>query len=128
RLSVAETNGASVHTARAAGINVASGLVSDRSAKTSSHKGLAPTGGILMKRVTGIGGIFFKAKDPEKLKAWYRTHLGIESESWGGVFHWRDDPRSADAATAWNVFAEETKYFEPSQKPFMINYRVANLQ
>ena len=56
-----------------------------------------------MKRVTGIGGIFFKAKDPEKLKAWYRTHLGIESESWGAVFHWREDPRSADAATAWNT-------------------------
>lgn len=80
-----------------------------------------------MKRVTGIGGIFFKAKDPEQLKAWYRTHLGIESESWGAVFHWRDDPRSADASTAWSVFTEETKYFEPGQKPFMINYRVADL-
>lgn len=80
-----------------------------------------------MKRVTGIGGIFFKAKDPEKLKAWYRTHLGIESESWGAVFHWRDDPRSADAYTAWSVFTEETKYFEPGKKPFMINFRVADL-
>jgi catechol 2,3-dioxygenase-like lactoylglutathione lyase family enzyme len=80
-----------------------------------------------MKRVTGIGGIFFKAKDPEKLKAWYRTHLGIESEAWGAVFHWRDDPGSADAATAWNVFPDETKYFEPSKTPFMINYRVDNL-
>jgi predicted enzyme related to lactoylglutathione lyase len=80
-----------------------------------------------MKRVTGIGGIFFKAKDPEKLKAWYRTHLGIESESWGAVFHWRDDPRSADASTAWSVFTEETKYFEPSKKPFMINFRVEDL-
>ena len=80
-----------------------------------------------MKRVTGIGGVFFKAKDPEKLKEWYRTHLGIESEKWGAVFNWSDDPRSADAATAWNTFPEETKYFEPSQKPFMINYRVDNL-
>jgi predicted enzyme related to lactoylglutathione lyase len=80
-----------------------------------------------MKRVTGIGGIFFKAKDPEKLKAWYRTHLGIESEAWGAVFHWHEDPRSADAATAWNVFPDETKYFEPSKTPFMINYRVDNL-
>ena len=80
-----------------------------------------------MKRVTGIGGIFFKAKDPEQLKAWYRTHLGIESEAWGAVFHWRDDPRSADAATAWNVFPDDTKYFEPSKTPFMINYRVDNL-
>jgi catechol 2,3-dioxygenase-like lactoylglutathione lyase family enzyme len=81
-----------------------------------------------MKRVTGIGGIFFKAKDPEKLRAWYRTHLGVESESWGAVFHWRDDPRYADAATAWNVFPAETKYFEPSTQSFMINYRVDNLQ
>lgn len=80
-----------------------------------------------MKRVTGIGGIFFKAKDPEKLKAWYRTHLGIESESWGATFHWRDDPRSADGSTAFSVFTEETKYFEPGKKPFMINFRVADL-
>ena len=80
-----------------------------------------------MKRGTGIGGVFFKAKDPEKLKAWYRTHLGIESESWGAVFHWRDDARSNDAYTAWSVLTEETKYFEPSKKPFMINFRVEDL-
>ncbi len=80
-----------------------------------------------MKRVTGIGGVFFKAKDPEKLKAWYRTHLGIESESWGATFNWRDDPRSADGSTAFSVFTEETKYFEPGKKPFMINFRVADL-
>ncbi|HBB97206.1 MAG TPA: glyoxalase [Blastocatellia bacterium] len=80
-----------------------------------------------MGRVTGIGGIFFKAKDPEKLKAWYRTHLGIESESWGAVFDWRDDPRSDDGSTAWSVFTEESKHFEPCQKPFMINYRVDDL-
>ena len=80
-----------------------------------------------MKRVTGIGGVFFKAKDPEKLREWYRTHLGIEAESWGAVFRWRDDPRSDDASTAWSVFPEETKHFEPCQKPFMVNYRVDNL-
>ena len=81
-----------------------------------------------MKRVTGIGGIFFKAKDPDKLKAWYRTHLGIESEKWGAVFHWHDDPRSADGSTAWSIFPEQTKYFEPSTQSFMINFRVANLE
>jgi len=80
-----------------------------------------------MKRVTGIGGVFFKAKDPEKLKEWYRTHLGIESESWGAVFHWRDDPRADDGSTAWSVFTEETKHFEPGKKPFMINFRVDDL-
>ena len=80
-----------------------------------------------MKRVTGIGGIFFKAKDPEKLKAWYRTHLGVESESWGAVFHWRDDPRYANGSTAWSIFPDDTKHFAPADRPFMINYRVADL-
>jgi len=81
-----------------------------------------------MKRVTGIGGVFFKAKDPEKLKDWYRTHLGIESESWGAVFRWRDDPRADNGSTAWSIFPDTTKYFAPSTQPFMINLRVANLQ
>ncbi len=80
-----------------------------------------------MKRVTGIGGIFFKATDPEKLKNWYRTHLGIESESWGAVFRWSDDPRSDNGSTAWSIFPDTTKYFAPSNQPFMINFRVANL-
>lgn len=81
-----------------------------------------------MKRVTGIGGIFFKAKDLDKLREWYRRHLGIESESWGGfAFQWRDDPRSASGATIWSPFADDTKYLEPSDKPFMINFRVEDL-
>jgi len=81
-----------------------------------------------MKRVTGIGGIFFKAKDPDKLREWYRLHLGIESESWGGfAFQWQTDPRSASGSTIWSPFADDTKYFEPSQKPFMINFRVEDL-
>ena len=81
-----------------------------------------------MKRVTGIGGIFFKAKDPEKLREWYRQHLGIESESWGGfAFRWQDDPRNDGGTTTWSPFADNTKYFDPSQKPFMINFRVADL-
>jgi len=81
-----------------------------------------------MKRVTGIGGVFFKSKNPEQLREWYRKHLGIESESWGGfAFRWRDDPRSATGATVWSVFAAESEYFNPSGKPFMINFRVADL-
>ena|SRR5436190_3722878 len=81
-----------------------------------------------MKKVTGIGGIFFKAKDPEKLRDWYRKHLGIESESWGFAFHWGDDPQKDGGATAWSIFPESSKYFDPSTQPFMINFRVANLQ
>ena len=81
-----------------------------------------------MKRVTGIGGIFFKAKDPDKLREWYRRHLGIESESWGFAFRWSDDPQTDGGTTAWSIFPDSTKYFAPSDKPFMINFRVADLQ
>jgi predicted enzyme related to lactoylglutathione lyase len=81
-----------------------------------------------MKRVTGIGGIFFKSKDPDRLREWYRKHLGIESESWGGIsFDWQDDPRTDGGATAWSVFPDTTKYFGPADKPFMINLRVQDL-
>lgn len=81
-----------------------------------------------MKKVTGIGGVFFKCKDPEKAKEWYNTHLGIDAGKWGANFEWRDaeDP-SKKGSTAWNTFTEQAKMFEPSAKEFMINYRVANL-
>jgi predicted enzyme related to lactoylglutathione lyase len=79
-----------------------------------------------MAKVTGIGGVFFKAKDPEK-REWYRRHLGIESESWGFAFRWSDDPQTDGGTTAWNIFPDSSKYFDPSTQPFMINFRVANL-
>jgi predicted enzyme related to lactoylglutathione lyase len=82
-----------------------------------------------MKRVTGIGGIFFKAKDPDKLREWYRQHLGIESENWGGfAFQWSNDPKKDGGQTVWSVFPDNSKYFDPSAQPFMINFRVANLE
>ena len=80
-----------------------------------------------MKKVTGIGGIFFKAKDPEQLRAWYRKHLGIESESWGFTFSWQDDPQKDGGQTVWSVFPADTKHFEPSHSSFMINFRVEDL-
>lgn len=82
-----------------------------------------------MKRVTGIGGIFFKAKDAGKLRDWYRNHLGIEAEGDGGyTFQWREaDAPDKVGQTVWSVFPDHTKYFEPSSAPFMINYRVENL-
>lgn len=82
-----------------------------------------------MKRVTGIGGIFFKARDPESLRAWYRTHLGLALESWGGMaFRWAgpDNP-GGEGSTVWSLFKEDSNYFAPSTQPFMINYRVADL-
>lgn len=80
-----------------------------------------------MKRVTGIGGVFFKAKDPAALGQWYRTHLGLNVEDWGGVaFRWSDD-REGKGTTIWSPFKDDTSYFAPSTSPFMINYRVEDL-
>jgi predicted enzyme related to lactoylglutathione lyase len=82
-----------------------------------------------MKRVTGIGGIFFKADDPEKLREWYAAHLKLPIEDWGGAsFKWREqeDP-NREGHTIWSPFERDTDYFEPSKKPFMINFRVENL-
>ena len=81
-----------------------------------------------MKRVTGLGGIFFKARDPKALAAWYERHLGMTVEPWGGVvFRWADDPAGANGTTIWSPFAADTGYFAPSTAPFMVNLRVADL-
>jgi predicted enzyme related to lactoylglutathione lyase len=80
-----------------------------------------------MKRVTGIGGIFFKSHDPEALKQWYVRHLGFPLNEDGGVtFSWEMDHRKK-GATVWAPFPRQTDYFNPSEAPFMINYRVENL-
>jgi predicted enzyme related to lactoylglutathione lyase len=82
-----------------------------------------------MKKVTGIGGIFFKCKDANKMKEWYKTHLGFNTNEYGATFEWREDFDSTKkGSTQWSPFAETTKYFEPSTKDFMINYRVADLE
>lgn len=82
-----------------------------------------------MKRVTGIGGIFFKCKDPQKMNEWYNNHLGFNTNQYGTVFEWRQaDDSSKKGFTNWNPFKESTKYFDPSTKEFMINYRVENLE
>jgi predicted enzyme related to lactoylglutathione lyase len=82
-----------------------------------------------MKRVTGIGGIFFKCKDPDKMREWYQTHLGLNTNQYGAVFEWRQANDSTKKGfSQWSPFSEKTKYFEPSTKEFMINYRVENLE
>jgi predicted enzyme related to lactoylglutathione lyase len=82
-----------------------------------------------MKKVTGIGGIFFKCKDPNKMKEWYKTHLGFDTNQYGTNFEWRQaEDSTKKGSTQWSPFAETTKYFEPSTKDFMINYRVENLE
>ena len=79
-----------------------------------------------MKRVTGIGGIFFKAKDAAALRAWYKRHLGIDVQEWGGAaFRWTDDQgEPVGGTTIWSVHSSEGDYFAPSKTPFMVNYRV----
>jgi len=80
------------------------------------------------RRVTGIGGIFFKAKNPKALAQWYRDHLGMNVEKWGGVaFRWNQDNPPGTGTTSWMPFPENTRYFAPSTAQFMINYRVENL-
>ena len=82
-----------------------------------------------MKRVTGIGGIFFKSKDPKALAEWYRIHLGFNVEDWGGVaFKWGSPENpSGIGSTIWSPFKADTTYFAPSNASFMINYRVEDL-
>jgi catechol 2,3-dioxygenase-like lactoylglutathione lyase family enzyme len=81
------------------------------------------------RRVTGIGGIFFKASNPDQLREWYRRHLGVPIEEWGGTaFRWQSpDNPSGTGTTVWNIFDHDTKYFGPGPSPFMINFRVADL-
>ncbi|BAV07561.1 lactoylglutathione lyase [Filimonas lacunae] len=81
-----------------------------------------------MKKVTGIGGIFFKCKDPKAVREWYQKHLGLNTNDYGATFEWYEgDDSTKKGQTQWSPFDEKTKYFEPSAKEFMINYRVENL-
>ena len=82
------------------------------------------------QRVTGLGGIFFKARNTKKLGAWYQKHLGLPVQEWGGCsFEWRDakNPKKK-GSTVWSPFEAGTKYFGPGKQGHMINYRVANLK
>jgi predicted enzyme related to lactoylglutathione lyase len=82
-----------------------------------------------MKKVTGIGGVFFKCKDTKKMTDWYQKHLGLDTNPYGATFEWYEDTKGEKKGqTQWTPFAETTKYFEPSTKDFMINYRVDNLE
>jgi len=82
-----------------------------------------------MKRVTGIGGIFFKAKDAPTLQAWYKRHLGIDVQDWGGTaFNWKNsDGKPIGGTTIWSIGSEQGDQFAPSNSSFMINYRVDDL-
>ncbi|MBD8490763.1 VOC family protein [Echinicola sp. CAU 1574] len=82
-----------------------------------------------MKKVTGIGGIFFKCQDPDKMKEWYAKNLGMNTDKYGTTFEWRQsDHPDKKGFSQWSPFSDQTTYFQPSQKEFMINYRVENLE
>ena len=83
-----------------------------------------------MKRVTGIGGIFFKANDAPALQAWYRRHLGIDVQAWGGTaFRWVDaDGNAVAGTTVWSVGPAQGDHFAPSKSSFMVNYRVDDVR
>lgn len=80
-----------------------------------------------MKRVTGLGGFFFKTEDPTAVKDWYKKHLGLNTDDYGCTFWWKDE-QGNKCSTQWSPFKNDTKYFEPSQKQFMMNFRVDDLE
>ena len=80
----------------------------------------------MKKRVTGIGGLFFKTEDLGATKDWYKKHLGFNTDDWGCTFWWKDN-EGTKCSTQWSPFAKDSNYFEPSKKDFMFNYRVENL-
>ena len=81
-----------------------------------------------MKKITGIGGVFFKCENPKAINEWYAKNLGMPLTDYGATFEWREDADpSKKGSTTWSTFPQNTKYFDPSTKPFMINYRVENI-
>jgi len=82
-----------------------------------------------IEKVTGIGGIFFRVRDPAKMSAWYREHLGICAEDGHADFVWREHKQPDEIGrTVWSLFPADTDYFGPTRPAFMINYRVSNLE
>ena len=81
----------------------------------------------MKNRVTGLGGFFFKTKDPDTIKKWYGKHLGLPVDDYGCTFWWKDK-EGKDCSTQWSPFKQDTAYFAPSEKEFMMNFRVENLK
>ncbi|MDL5511304.1 VOC family protein [Arenibacter sp. M-2] len=81
----------------------------------------------MKNRVTGLGGFFFKTKDPNAIKQWYNKHLGLNTDQYGCTFWWKDK-EGQDCSTQWSPMKEDSNYFKPSNSPFMMNFRVENLE
>lgn len=97
--------------------------------KKSNQQDKEPTNAELEPKVTGIGGIFFFSKNTEKTKDWYAKNLGLDVNEWGSSFETRNANRPEEINyLQWSPFKEGSDYFAPSEKPFMINYRVQNIE
>lgn len=81
----------------------------------------------MKNRVTGLGGFFFKTKDPNAIKQWYNKHLGLNTDQYGCTFWWKDK-EGQECSTQWSPMKDDTNYFKPSKSPFMMNFRVENLE
>lgn len=82
----------------------------------------------MQKKVTGIGGVFFKSANPDQSKAWYKAHLGLQTDAWGTNFEWRRaDAPDQPGFTQWSPMAIDSQHFAPSTRDFMLNFRVENL-
>lgn len=93
-----------------------------------AFRSFSPTNKITMKKVTGIGGVFFRSKNPEKTTEWYQKHLGLNTNGFGANFDWfESEDATKKAMTQWTPFPENTKYFGEENQEFMMNYRVDNL-
>lgn len=80
-------------------------------------------------KVTGIGGIFFKCDDPDKMREWYAQQLGFDTDQYGAMFKWHSlENPTQTAYTQWSTFSKDSKHMNPSEKSFMINYRVNDLE
>lgn len=112
----------SIGLAAAFGVLLCQGAVSAGPAASSAPQGAAPAAG----HITGIGGIFFKSKDPKALAAWYRDVLGLKLEPWGGAALRYDAPDHPPSA-AWSAFAQSTDYMAPSTREFMVDFAVDDL-
>ncbi|MDX1960490.1 MAG: VOC family protein [Leptospiraceae bacterium] len=82
-----------------------------------------------MAKITGIGGVFFKTENPKELSNWYKEHLGLTLEEWGGgLINWENDQKKDNGISVWSVAPKDTKWFQPSESNFMINYRIDNME
>ena len=80
-------------------------------------------------KITGLGGVFFKCKDPQAMRDWYNKNFGLSNDKYGHPFVWKKhEAPEQNGYTVWNPFDDNSDYFKPSKQKYMINYRVENIE